>query len=167
VSYAWPALRERDNSSRNSDGNAESSLPRLHDEHGDALHTIRYGRMPPEANSVESYTHRDVHRMMRRVLEDVLALRRRAGPMPVVLRADGAPELWRRFAQNLNAETLGVEATELIVWPGAFRQWKTWLLLEPRGAARVVDALERAGMHNARDESGRRCAHRATPREFT
>jgi len=149
----------------------------LHDERGDALHTIRYGRMPPEAGSIESYTHRDVHRLMDRVRDDVLALRRRAGPMPVILLADGAPELWRLFSEHLNAETLGVVPVELIdawhaleyiagaarlleskqkVWPGAFRLWKTWLLLEPRGAARVLAALEGAGMHTARDESGRR-----------
>jgi hypothetical protein len=47
----------------------------LHDEQGDALHTIRYGRMPPEPDSLESFTHRDVHRMMRRVLDDVLPVR--------------------------------------------------------------------------------------------
>jgi hypothetical protein len=75
----------------------------LHDENGDALHTIRYGRMPPEPNSIESFTHRDVHRMMRRVLDDVVALRRRAGPLPVVLLADGAPELWRLFFSTFYA----------------------------------------------------------------
>lgn len=72
----------------------------LHDEQGDALHTIRYGRMPPEPDSIESITHRDVHRMMRRMLDDVVVLRRRAGPLPVVLLADGAPELWRLFSQH-------------------------------------------------------------------
>jgi hypothetical protein len=122
----------------------------LHDEQGDALHTIRYGRMPPEPDSIESITHRDVHRMLRRMLDDVVVLRRRAGPLPVVLLADGAPELWRLFSQHFNSETLGVAPIKLIdawhaleyiaaaarllesrekVLPGAFRRWKAWLML--------------------------------------
>jgi hypothetical protein len=126
----------------------------LHDEHGDALHTIRYSRMPPEPNSIESFTHRDVHCLMRRVLDDVLVLRRRAGPLAVVLLADGAPELWRLFAQHFTLENLGVAPVKLIyawhaleyiataarllesrekVLPAAFRRWKTPLLYVIRG----------------------------------
>jgi len=104
-------------------------------------------------------------------------IRRRAGPLPVVLLADGAPELWSLFSQHLNAKTLGVAPFRLVdawhaleyiaaaarlleahqkVWPGAFRRWKAWLMLEQDGARRVLTALEKAGMQNARDESGRR-----------
>jgi hypothetical protein len=81
----------------------------MHDAHGEALHTIRYGRMPPAVDSLEQYTHRDVHRMMERLRQDVLTIRRRAGPLPIVLLADGAPELWRLFAQHFNEHTLGVD----------------------------------------------------------
>jgi hypothetical protein len=49
---------------------------------------------------LEQLTHRDVHRMMQRLQQDVLAIRRRAGPVPVVLLADGAPELWPLFEQH-------------------------------------------------------------------
>jgi len=69
----------------------------VHDAEGNALHTIRYGRMPAAANSVELYTHREIHRMMRRLLQDVLTIRQRAGPLPVVLLADGAPGIWGLF----------------------------------------------------------------------
>jgi hypothetical protein len=69
----------------------------LHDARGDALHTIRYGRMPCAADSVERFTHRDVHRMMERLRQDALTIRQRLGPLPVVLLADGAPELWSLF----------------------------------------------------------------------
>jgi hypothetical protein len=149
----------------------------MHDAQGEALHTIRYGRMPAAVDSVEQYTHRDVHRMMERLRQHVLTIRRRAGPLPVVLLADGAPELWRLFSQHLNENLLGVEPLKLVdawhaleylaaatrllesrekAWPGTFRRWKAWLLQEPDGAQRVLDALENSEMHNARDEAGKR-----------
>jgi hypothetical protein len=67
----------------------------LHDQHGEALHTIRYGRMPEAVDSLEQLTHRKVHRVMKRLQQDVLTIRKRIGPVPVVLLADGAPELWK------------------------------------------------------------------------
>ena len=56
---------------------------------------------PQRSTAPEQLTHRDVHRMMERLQQDVIAIRRRAGPVPVVLLADGAPELWRLFEQHL------------------------------------------------------------------
>jgi hypothetical protein len=41
-------------------------------------------------------------------------------------------------------------------WPGTFRRWKAWLLRQPDGAERVVDALEKSDLRNARDEAGKR-----------
>ena len=149
----------------------------LHDVDGTALHTIRYGRMPAPVASVELLTHREVHRMMDRLREDVLTIRRRLGPIPVVLLADGASEIWRLFSEHLNEKTLGLEPIRLVdawhaleyiaaaarllevreqAWPGTFRRWKAWLLEEAGGAKRVFEALEKSGMRNARDATGNR-----------
>lgn len=49
----------------------------LHDAHGDALHTIHYGRMSAAVDSAEQYTQREVHRMMH-----ALARIREVGKMP-------------------------------------------------------------------------------------
>lgn len=86
----------------------------MHDHNGDALHTIRYGRMPAALDSLEQLTHRDVHRMRHRLQQDVIAIRRRVGPVPVLLLADGAPELWRLFEQHLNENKLGCAPVGLV-----------------------------------------------------
>jgi hypothetical protein len=46
---------------------------------------------------------------MERLQQDVLTIRKRIGPVPVVLLADGAPELWKLFARHLDERSLGVE----------------------------------------------------------
>jgi len=77
----------------------------LHDAQGQALRTIRYGRMPPTPGSVEAVHHREVKRMMERLQQDVVALRAQRPELPVVLLADGAPELWNLFDRYLKAVT--------------------------------------------------------------
>ena len=149
----------------------------MHDSSGDALHTIRYGRKPAAVDSLEQLTHRDVHRMMQRPQQDVITIRRRAGPVPVVLLADGAPELWRLFEQHLNENKLGCAPVKLVdawhaleyiaaaarllesrekAWPGTLRRWKSWLLKEPGGAERVLYALQSSDLQSARDDLGKR-----------
>jgi len=111
------------------------------------------------------------------LLQDVLTIRQRTGPLPVVLLADGAPEIWGLFARHLNARTLGIEPIRLVdawhaleylaaaarllesrekAWPGTFRRWKAWLLEKTGGARRVIEAMENSGMRSARDAAGNR-----------
>ncbi len=149
----------------------------LHDREGKALHTIRYGRMPPTPGSVESFTHRQVKRLMEGLQRDVVALRAQRPDLPVVLLADGAPELWNLFEEYLNERALGIAPRSLIdawhaleyvsaacrllekhewAWPGSFRRMKRWLLEEEHGVERVLRALERGGLERVQDENGRR-----------
>jgi hypothetical protein len=92
----------------------------LHDGKGQALHTIRYGRMP----------HGDVDELCRTLAQDVAILLRKQPGLGVILLADGAPELWKLLTSSLNAETLGVPVRQLV---------DLWHLLEKLGsAARVL-----------------------------
>jgi hypothetical protein len=88
----------------------------VHDRKGEALHTIRYGRMPQG----------EVEELCRTLAQDVCALLRKQPLLGVLLRADGAPELWNLLTGSLNAETLGVPV----------RQWvDLWHRLEKLGSA--------------------------------
>jgi hypothetical protein len=88
----------------------------LHDRKGEALHTIRYGRMPQGA----------VEELCRTLAQDVCTLLRKQPVLGVILLADGAPELWNLLAGSLNAETLGVPVHQLV---------DLWHLLEKLGSA--------------------------------
>jgi hypothetical protein len=92
----------------------------LHDRQGEAVHTLRYGRMPQ--GEVES--------LCRALATDVCTLLRKQPTLGVVLLAEGAPELWNLLTGSLNAETLGVPVHQLV---------DLWHLLEKLGsAARVI-----------------------------
>jgi hypothetical protein len=92
----------------------------LHDRKGQALHTIRYGRMP----------HGDVEELCRTLAHDVCALLGKQPGLRVILLADGAPDLWKLLTEQLNAETLGVPVRQLV---------DLWHLLEKLGkAARLL-----------------------------
>ena len=69
----------------------------VHDRKGEALHTIRYGRMPQG----------EVEGLWRILAQDVCTLLRKQPGLGVILLADGAPELWNLLTGSLNAETLG------------------------------------------------------------
>jgi hypothetical protein len=88
----------------------------VHDRKGEALHTLRYGRMP----------HGEVEELCRTLAQDVGILLREQPVLGVVLLADGAPELWKLLTGSLNAETLGVPVYQLV---------DLWHLLEKLGSA--------------------------------
>lgn len=91
----------------------------LHDKQGEALHTIRYGRMPEG----------DVTGLCESVCDDVLALLTTRSTLTVTAICDGAHELWALLGQHLAAVSKVVAITELI---------DLWHLLEKLGAAARV-----------------------------
>lgn len=92
----------------------------LHDRKGEAVHTLRYGRMP----------NGDVDELCRTLAHDVSTLLRKQPGLGVILLADGTPELWNLLTSQLNAQTLGVPVRQLV---------DLWHLLEKLGrAARLL-----------------------------
>ncbi len=129
----------------------------LHDDEGNGLHTIRYGRMP----------HGDVAGMMRGLARDVGVLLSKRPDLRVVFLADGAPELWNLYDQYLNEKAIGVRAIRLVdFWhlleylgkaavmmearqaarPGQLRRWKSSLLEQPGAAKQLMAELEASGL---------------------
>jgi hypothetical protein len=91
----------------------------LHDGEGQALHTLRYGRMPQG----------DIEQLCAGLAAEVRTLLRKRPTLQVVLLADGAPELWMYLDRALNKRTLGVPVRRLI---------DLWHLLEKLGKAAKV-----------------------------
>jgi hypothetical protein len=92
----------------------------LHDREGQAVHTVRYGRMPQG----------DIASLCARLADEVRTLLRKRPTLQVRVLADGAPELWKLLERELNQATLGVPVHRLI---------DLWHLLEKLGrAARVL-----------------------------
>jgi hypothetical protein len=91
----------------------------LHDGEGQALHTLRYGRMPQG----------DIEQLCAGLAAEVRTLLRKRPTLQVVLLADGAPELWTHLDQALNKKTLGVPVHRLV---------DLWHLLEKLGKAATV-----------------------------
>ncbi len=88
----------------------------LHDRKGEALQTLRYGRMPQG----------EVEELCQTLAQDVQTLLRKQPGLGVILLADGAPELWKLLTGSLNAATLGVPVRQLV---------DLWHLLEKLGSA--------------------------------
>ncbi len=91
----------------------------LHDGKGEALHTIRYGRMPEG----------DVAGLCEGVCDDVLALLAARPTLHVTALCDGAHELWGLITVHLAAVARRTPIQELI---------DLWHLLEKLGAAARV-----------------------------
>lgn len=133
----------------------------LHDAQGEALHTLRYGRMP--AGDIEGLCHR--------LRDDVRALRSRRPDLKVVLLCDGAAEMWNLLTKHLNAETLGCAVTLIVdfwhlteklgkasrallgdeetqaTW---FKRWRLDLLNHSGAADRILKQLRETGREDVR-----------------
>ena len=93
----------------------------FHDRQGEALYTIRYGRMSEE----------DIDVLVRSLTSDVMALLSRRPDLKVATLSDGAPELWQRLA-TIDEESLGVDRV--------YRFLDFWHVIEKlAAAARVID----------------------------
>jgi hypothetical protein len=128
----------------------------LHNADGDALHTIRYGRMPKG----------DVRGLCRGLARDVTAMRAQRPELKVAYLTDGATEFETLYDQHLKmplgpavvslidfwhaAEYLGAAARVFEIKrkakPGQFRRWRHALKHDDGAAAQIVEQLEQSGL---------------------
>lgn len=88
----------------------------LHDDQRQALHTIRYGRMPQG----------DAVGLCEGIASDVERMSKQRKELQVTLLCDGAKDLWDLLDEQLNQETLHTDVMRMI---------DMWHLLEKLGAA--------------------------------
>jgi hypothetical protein len=124
----------------------------LHDAEGNALHTIRYGRMPQS----------DVDSLCDALAGDVVALLAKKRGLEIVLLTDGAPEMRDRLARHLSRERIGVDPRQLVdfwhvveklgraaqvIYGGTaaepvIQRWKLLLLNSERAVTRILRELQ-------------------------
>ena len=128
----------------------------LHDAEGEAIHTIRYGRMPKG----------DARGLCRGLARDVTAMRAQRPDLKVAYLTDGAVEFETLYDQHLKpplgpgvvslidfwhaAEYLGAAARVFEVKrkakPGQFRRWRHALKHDAGAAASIVEEMEQSGL---------------------
>jgi hypothetical protein len=133
----------------------------LHDEDGNALHTIRYGRMPQG----------DANGLCEGMAGDVFTLLRKRPGLKVQLLCDGAPEMWNLLEEQFTAELLGVEIHKLVDFchvveklgkaahvvhgePAAkavVQRWRLSLLNRRSAAQEILAELVASGMEHVAD----------------
>jgi len=91
----------------------------LHDAAGEALHTLRYGRMPAGG----------ADKLCEGMAGDVWALLEQRPELRVAILCDGAPEMWNLLRAQIHEGVLGTRVHELLDF---------WHLLEKLGAAARV-----------------------------
>lgn len=132
----------------------------LHDAQGDAIHTIRYGRMP----------NADPAELCENMAGDILTFLQQRPGLEVSLLADGAPEMWGLLTGAINEELLGVPVRQTLdMWHllqklgSAARvmhsesyadhmvdHWRLMLLNGSHAAARILSELKHSGMEHSR-----------------
>jgi hypothetical protein len=128
----------------------------VHDDKGEVLSTLRHAAMPEHGPQA----------ILEAMLADVLSLRVQA-PLPVVLLADGASEMWGLLDGQFHDQVLGVEPHRLVdFWhlieklaPAArllspseedgaalLARWRARLLNSDAAADRILGELHRSGL---------------------
>jgi hypothetical protein len=127
----------------------------LHDRKGEALHTIRYGRMP----------NGEIEELCRMLTQDVWTLLRKQPGLGIILLADGAADLWKLLTAHLNVQTLGVPVRQVVdLWhlleklgsaarllygethgPAVLQSWRLRLLNRTRSVAEILQELHASG----------------------
>lgn len=97
----------------------------IHDANGEALHTIRYGRMPKG----------DADALVEAVASDALMLRKKRRSLRVVALGDGAHEIWNLLERHVDEPTFGE----------VFRLVDFWHLVEKLAPAAKVIADDHDG----------------------
>ena len=134
----------------------------LHDEKGEALHTIRYGCMPQG----------DIVGLRDRLAADVATLRSKRPTLKIELLCDGAPELWTLLEEGFPKEKFGDDVHELVdlhhltekLSPAAaaidaknstrdtFVRWKMALLNRERAPTDILVELDDSGLDEGAGE---------------
>jgi hypothetical protein len=141
----------------------------LQDEEGEALHTIRYGRMPKG----------DVNGLTQGMAADVQELLRKSPFLKVQLLCDGAPEMWTLLEEEFTEQQLGVEIHKLVDWchvieklsaaariiygqdaDTTLKRWRLTLLNQSFAAQQILSTLRASKMEYVLD-SGQRPVHEA------
>ncbi len=117
----------------------------IHDVEGDAIHTIRYGRMP----------HEDGDSLAMALASDMLALVRRCPRLKVVTLGDGAEQIQKLLAEHVDEETFGCEIRRLI---------DLWHVIEKLAAAlKVIESDENTRKARLAECRRRLCTRRDAP----
>lgn len=131
----------------------------LHDKHGQALHTIRYGTMPGG----------DAETLAQSLAADAAELLRKVPELLVSSLCDGAPEMWNLLDPVVNEKVLGKPVSRLVDFhhlleklaPAAKvihgeqaaacrERWKFALLNRSRAADCILDELRRSEREQVR-----------------
>lgn len=132
----------------------------LHDQKGQALYTIRYGRMP----------HSDIIGLMEAMASDVDVMRQHRPDLLVGTIADGAADVWELLDTYINEPALRTHVARLIdLWHNVEKlgkaarvvhgeqgsdavvtRWKMQLLNDSEAASRILEELTASGRREVR-----------------